>query len=181
MKETPGSVLWLYVTCDDARKNLAAEAGQAGVEPSRLVFAESLPKEEHLARLSNADLFLDTYHCNAHTTAMDAIHAGVPLLTRKGERFATRVAASILTALGMEEWLVESFDRYRELAVRLATDRETHEKVKTDLMEKKRQSPLLDTKRFVKNLEAGYRMVWENYRSGGTPGQMSIEESRVAS
>lgn len=180
LQKSPGSLLWLFVPNPAARENLEREAEKAGVDSRRLVFAGKLPKEEHLARLSNADLFLDTYHCNAHTTAMDAVHAGVPLLTRKGERFASRVAASILTALGMEELAAESFDDYKALAIRLAGDPEAHEKIKTDLMEKKKRSPLLDTKRFVKNLETGYRMVWEHYRNGEAPREMNIERGRAS-
>src|SRR5262249_31284059 len=116
------SVLWLLRNNDSAEKNLRNEATARGVDPARLVFAAQMPLEDHLARYRLADLFLDTLPCNAHTTASDALWAGLPVLTCCGNSFAGRVAASLLTAVGLPELITHSFADYEARALRLARD-----------------------------------------------------------
>src|SRR5262249_55535728 len=117
------SVLWLYRSNEAAEANLRREAGARGVDPDRLVFAPFGAPAEHLARIACADLFLDTLPCNAHTTASDALWAGVPVLTCKGSTFAGRVAASLLHAAGLPQLATECLADYEALAHKLAGDR----------------------------------------------------------
>ncbi len=112
LKKTPTSVLWLLEDNKHAAENLRQEAQVRGVEPDRLIFAERMPMAQHLARHKCADLFLDTLPCNAHTTASDALWAGLPVLTRMGESFASRVAASLLNAIGLPELITNSAIEY---------------------------------------------------------------------
>ena len=122
LKAVEGSVLWLFRDNRDAETNLRKEAAARGIDPTRLVFADRLPLDDHLARHRLADLFLDTLPYNAHTTASDALWAGLPVLTCRGKTFAGRVAASLLTAVGLPELLTDSLEEYEALALRLATD-----------------------------------------------------------
>ena len=124
-----GSVLWLFGDNESAERNLRVEAQARGIDPSRLVFAGRLPLEEHLARHRLADLFLDTLPCNAHTTASDALWAGLPVLTREGTAFAGRVAASLLYAVGLPELVTHSIEDYEALALRLARDPSTSPRI----------------------------------------------------
>ena len=117
-----GSVLWLLGDNKSAERNLRMEAQACGIDPARLVFASRLPLEGHLARYRVADLFLDTLPVNAHTTASDALWAGLPVVTRLGESFAGRVAASLLNAVGLSELVTHSIEDYEALALRLAKD-----------------------------------------------------------
>ena len=117
-----GSVLWLLRDNDGAERNLRKEAAVRGIDPGRLVFAGRMQLDQHLARHRVADLFLDTLPVNAHTTASDALWAGLPLITWCGEAFAGRVAASLLTAVGLPELVTHSLDDYEALALKLATD-----------------------------------------------------------
>ena len=123
LSATPGSVLWLSEANATAQANLRREAEQSGVEAQRLIFAPRLPDvADHLARQRQADLFLDTLPYNAHTTACDALWAGVPLLTCLGTTFVGRVAASLLKAIGLDELITHSLDDYEALALKLAHD-----------------------------------------------------------
>ena len=122
LHQVEGSVLWLLRDNEGAERNLRKEAQQRGIDPARLVFADRLPPEEHLARHRLADLFLDTLPYNAHTTASDALWAGLPVLTCMGDAFAGRVAASLLHAVGLPELVTANLDDYEALALKLARD-----------------------------------------------------------
>ena len=122
LHQVEGSVLWLLGDNEGAERNLRKEAQRRGIDPSRLVFAGRLPPAEHLARHRLADLFLDTLPYNAHTTASDALWAGLPVLTCKGEAFAGRVAASLLHAVGIPELITSNLEDYQTLALKLARD-----------------------------------------------------------
>jgi protein O-GlcNAc transferase len=119
---TPGSVLWLLKTNELVEGNLRSEAARRGLEAGRLIFAPVVPSAEHLARHRHADLFLDTLPCNAHTTASDALWAGLPVLTCSGNTFAGRVAGSLLRAIGLPELITESLEDYERKALDLARD-----------------------------------------------------------
>ena len=156
LEKTPGSVLWLLDTNQSAKDNLRRQATAAGVEPERLVFAPRVALRDHLARHRLADLFLDTLPYNAHTTASDALWVGLPVLTCLGESFAGRVAASLLTAVGMEEMITSSLAGYEELALALATDQARLSQLKAKLAAHRPNAPLFDSARFAKEIEAAY-------------------------
>jgi predicted O-linked N-acetylglucosamine transferase (SPINDLY family) len=121
---------------------------------------------DHLARHRHADLFLDTFYCNAHTTASDALWAGLPLVAKLGDTFASRVSASLLKAVGLPELVVETTESYEALALELAVNPEKLDSVKRKLEANRQTAPLFDTPRFTKNLEKVYETVWMRYQSG---------------
>ncbi len=164
-----GSVLWLWQSKDVATANLRRAAEAQGVAGARLVFAEALPPARHLARLRLADLFLDSLPYNAHTTASDALWAGLPLLTCRGTTFPGRVAASLLQAAGLPELIAESLPDYESLAVALAREPARLKGLRDRLAQNRLASPLFDTARFTRNLEAAYTRMWDINRRGEAP------------
>jgi predicted O-linked N-acetylglucosamine transferase (SPINDLY family) len=169
----PGSVLWLYRSNLPAKNALREAALRHGVAHERLVFAAKLPKPEHLARHKLADLFLDTHVVNAHTTASDALWAGVPLLTWPGETFASRVAASLLHAIGLPELVAPSAKAYEETAIALARDPERLRQLRERLADYRRAAPLFDTDGYVRALERAYERMWAIHAAGGRPGSFA--------
>jgi predicted O-linked N-acetylglucosamine transferase (SPINDLY family) len=153
------SVLWLLQSTQKCVENLRAEAARRGVDPARLIFAEQRPLEEHLARYRHADLFLDTSPCSAHTTASDALWAGVPVLTCMGSSFASRVAGSLLHAVGLPEMVVNTWHDYEALAVELGRDQAALEKLRQKLDHNRLTTPLFDSGLFTKNIESVYREI----------------------
>jgi protein O-GlcNAc transferase len=170
----PGSVLWLLELNPWAAQNLRREASARGVDPSRLVFAPLLPLSEHLGRLSAADLFLDTLPVNAHTTASDALWAGLPLLTCAGETFASRVAGSLLAAVGVPELITRSLAEYEALGLRLVRAPGELAALRRRLSRNRDTAPLFDTPRLVHHLETAYETMWRIHRSGGAPRLIEI-------
>ena len=175
LRRVPGSVLWLFGSSPASRDNLGREAAARGVEPGRLVFAPLLEKPAHLARQRHAGLFLDTPLCNAHTTASDALWAGLPLLSCPGRTFASRVAASLLTAVGLPELIVPDLQAYEERAVDLALRPRELGRLREGLVANRARLPLFDTPRFVAGLERAYARMWELSRDGGPPCSFSVE------
>ena len=169
-----GSVLWLLADNDDAVANLRREAEARGIDRNRLVFAPRAPLADHLARHRLADLFLDTLPCNAHTTASDALWAGLPVLTCLGTTFAGRVAASLLTAVGLPELVTHSLEAYETLALQLATHPAQLRDLRHKLAAQRDTSALFDTPQFVANLEKAYLQMYERYRQGLPPAAMAI-------
>ena len=157
LRDVPGSVLWLKETNAAATHNLRREAQARDVDPARLVFAPNLPSDaEHLARQALADVFLDTLPYNAHATACDALWAGLPVITCRGEAFAGRVAASLLTAIGLAELVTESLTDYEALALRLAREPQTLQALKDKLAANRLTTPLFDADRFRADIEGAY-------------------------
>jgi len=175
LRRLPGSVLWLLEDNATAARNLRAEAIARGVDAYRLVFAKRLPLAQHLARHRVADLFIDTWPYNAHTTTSDALWAGLPVLTKTGRSFASRVAASLLNAIGLPELITQSEQDYEELAVALAQDSERLQALKTRLSINRLTYPLFDCKRFTKNLELAYYQVMERHWAGAEPDHLMVE------
>lgn len=174
LKGTPGSVLWLLEDNSDASRNLRSEANRSGVAPERLVFARRLPVDEHLARQRLADLFLDTLPCNAHTTASDALWAGLPVLTCTGSTFAGRVASSLLHALEMPELVMPDARQWEEMAGLLATNPKRLLAIRGKLAGKRLTAPLFDTDRTRLHLESAYRTMWQCHLRGEPPGAFSV-------
>lgn len=170
LMRTEASVLWLSQANSMAAENLRKEATHRGVDPRRLIFAERWPSlSEHLARLRVADLFLDTLPYNAHATALDALWAGVPLLTCEGEGFAGRVAASLLRTIGLPQLITSSISQYEDAATELAADPGRLSGIRQQLALNRSTTALFDTERYTKNLEASYQMIYDRYHSGGAP------------
>jgi predicted O-linked N-acetylglucosamine transferase (SPINDLY family) len=164
--EIEGSVLWLLWDNEAAERNLCREAQIRGVEPSRLVFARKVKLADHLARSRLADLFLDTLPYNAHTTASDALWAGVPLVTCQGEAFAGRVAASLLHAIGLPEMVTHSLEDYERLVRRLAREPGLLNGFRARLARNRLTHPLFDTTRSARHIEAAYTAMWEIWQRG---------------
>jgi predicted O-linked N-acetylglucosamine transferase (SPINDLY family) len=156
LAEVPQSVLWLKQPPADTRVNLEREAAARGIAPARLVFADNAPLDVHLARHRLADLFLDTLPYNAHATAGDALWAGLPVLTCRGDAFAGRVAASLLSALGMRELVMEDLADYEAMALSLARDPARLKGLKDRLAQNLPNTPLFDADRFRRNIEDAY-------------------------
>jgi protein O-GlcNAc transferase len=177
LQAVEGSVLWLSEHNATATSNLRREAAAAGVDPDRLVFAARLPSSaDHLARHRLADLFLDTLPYNAHTTASDALWAGLPVLTQIGETFAGRVAASLLTAIGLSELIVETQEQFENLAIELATRPERLAAIKGKLAENRLTKPLFNTKLYTRHLESAYAAVYQRYQGGLLPDHVYVAE-----
>ena len=169
-----GSVLWLLEENPWAVENLRAEAARRGIAPQRLVFASSLPVDEHLARHRLADLFLDTLPYNAHTTASDALWAGLPVLTRTGETFASRVAASLLRATGLPELITSTESEFEELAVELAHNPQRLQALRQRLQQNRPTAPLFDCASFTRHLESAYTAIVDRYHAGLPPDHIQI-------
>jgi predicted O-linked N-acetylglucosamine transferase (SPINDLY family) len=168
MVRVPGSVLWLLRT-EHAEGNLRREAMQRGIAPHRLVFAEDLPQAAHLGRLQLADLVLDTSPYNAHTTASDALWAGVPLITCAGNTFASRVAGSLLHAVGLAELVTHSLPDYAALALALAADAPRLQAVRAKLARQRLAAPLFNVAAYTLGLEALYAGMWQRHCAGLPP------------
>jgi predicted O-linked N-acetylglucosamine transferase (SPINDLY family) len=169
-----GSVLWLFSTDPIAMRNLKAAAHARGIDPARLVFAERLPLSDHLARHRVADLFLDTLPYNAHTTASDALWAGLPMITCLGETFAGRVGASVLRALGLPELVTHNVAEYEALAYEIATHPQQLASIRRTLDVNRAIHPLFDTPRFTKYLESAYRAMWQRHQQGLAPAHVRV-------
>ncbi|AMM13331.1 hypothetical protein AX768_03610 [Burkholderia sp. PAMC 28687] len=177
----PGSVLWLLEPpVPDVIDNLRKEATARGIDASRLIFADRLKQPAHLARLALADIALDTFPCNSHTTGSDALWAGVPMVTRSGALFASRVGASLLRAAGLGELVTEDDETYFNVALSLASDPERLAALSTQLIQRRETLPLFNTAQFTRDLERLYKAIWQRETSGeaGTkaPIVLSAEE-----
>jgi predicted O-linked N-acetylglucosamine transferase (SPINDLY family) len=169
-----GSVLWLLEDSAAATANLRREAELRGVDPARLVFAARMSPAEHLARHRCADLFLDTLPYNAHTTASDALWAGLPLLTCRGETFAGRVAASLLQNLGVPELIVAKRDDYERMAIELAENPERLSSIREKLSANRLNMPAFDTRRLARDIETAFRKMVERARAGLAPAHITF-------
>lgn len=175
LKEVEGSVLWLLEDNPTAADNLRKEALARGVDSSRLVFAKRVPLDEHLARHELADLFLDTLPYNAHTTASDALWAGLPVLTQAGKSFASRVAASLVTYVGMPEMIVNSDAEYTETAIQLARNPAQLKKLKAKLAKNKKSSSLFNGESFARHIESAYSAMHASRLAGLLPDVIEVK------
>jgi protein O-GlcNAc transferase len=175
LREIPQSALWLLEDSAEAKRHLQQAAQAAGVDAARLVFAARVAPAEHLARHRLADLFLDTLPYNAHTTASDALWAGLPVLTCAGNTFAGRVAGSLLRAVGLPELVTRSLHEYETLALQLARDPSRLADIRGRLERNRSTTPLFDLERFRRHLEAAYLAMWETSQRGEPPRGFSVE------
>ena len=170
-----GSVLWLPQMNEAAVRNLRSEAARRGLSESRLAFAPFVAGDDnHLARLSLADLFLDTLPYNAHSTVADALWAGVPVLTMRGDSFAGRVAASASAAAGLSDLTAASREDYESLALKLAREPQTLAAIKAKLARDRDTCALFDTARYTRNLEAAYAQMWQRHCNGEAPTHLAV-------
>jgi predicted O-linked N-acetylglucosamine transferase (SPINDLY family) len=177
LRHVDDSVLWLFADNPRAASNLKKEAEARGVSADRLLFAERMPLPDHLARHRVADLFLDTAPYNAHTTASDALWAGLPVLTRAGETFAGRVAASLLEAIGLPELITSSVQAYEALAIDLGLRPERLAGLKQELARRRLTAPLFDTEGFARHMEAAYAAMYNRYQAGLAPDHIDVSPS----
>ena len=175
LSKIENSVLWLKIGNELAKKNIRIAAEKRGVDPSRIIFAEFLKMEDHLARYALADVFLDTFNFNGHTTAADALWAGTPLITKLGKSFAARVAGSLLTALGLTELITNTEKEYEALIIQLANNPLELEKIKEKLKKNLISNSLFDTEKYTFNLEKAYHKAYENYTKGNKPENITIK------
>jgi len=174
LRDMPHSVLWLLASNDIAARNLKQAAQEAGINPARIIFAQRVKLPQHLARQAQADLFLDTWPCNAHTTASDALWVGLPVLTCMGETFASRVGASLLTACNLPELITSTPQDYLSRAKELAHDPQQLVAIRRKLQDTRMTVPLFDTVRFTRHLEKAYDMAWERFAQGLPPDHIIV-------
>jgi protein O-GlcNAc transferase len=175
LREVAGSVLWLARHNNIAVANLQAEASKAGIDPARLIFAERLPAmADHLARHRLADLFLDTLPYNAQVTAMDALWAGLPVLTCAGRSYAGRIAASQLHGIEVPELIADDLAAYERLALALARDPQRLSQIKAKVAANRVTTPLFDTERLCRELEVAYERMVGIWRRGENPRSFSV-------
>lgn len=177
LRQVSESVLWLQQRNETAAKNLRQEAEARGVKPERLIFSGKLPLDQHLARLTIADLALDTRIYNGGATTSNALWAGVPVITLQGSHFVSRMSSSSLTAIGMSELITHSLEEYETFALRLAHNPDELEAIRQRLAKNRLRKPLFDTPRFVKNLEKAYKEMWDIFLAGERPRQIEVIES----
>ena len=172
---TKNSVIWISENNEYFRANIATEFENRGIDSDRIIFAQRLEiMADHLSRYALADLFLDTHPYNAHTTALDSLKTGVPVLTLAGQSFASRVAASLLNAIGLPELITNTQEEYEALAIELAMNPQKLTDIKLKLARNRLTTPLFDTPLFTKNLEAAYIKMYERYQADLSPDHISI-------
>lgn len=174
LSKVPNSVLWLRDYHSTARSNLRTYAANAGVDPGRLIFADSQPAADHLARHALADLYLDTFPYNAHSTASDALYAGLPVITCRGGSFPGRVASSLLHSVGLPELIVDTLNQYEALAVQLGTDRRRLTALRYHLLAGRERFPLFDTVAFTHHFEACLSHMVRRQRQGLAPAAFAV-------
>jgi predicted O-linked N-acetylglucosamine transferase (SPINDLY family) len=163
LKKVDKSVLWLRQSNQFSHVNIKNEAKKRNIDPSRIVFAKRAPMDEHLARQKLADLFIDTFAFNAHTTTTEALWAGLPVITKTGKGFAARVAGSLLNAIGLPELITKTEQDYEALALELATHPNHLKQIKAKLDTNRLSKPLFNTKQYTNHLETAYKMAYDNY------------------
>ena len=174
LKKVENSVLWLAENNKTGVKNIKNEAELRGIDPNRIIFAQHMLLAEHLARHRLADLFIDTFPYTAHTTCNDALWSNVPVLTRIGESFASRGAASLLSAISLSELITNTEKEYEDLAIKIATNKNYFTEIKNKLSKNRTSKPLFNTKLFTQNIESAYFKIYEKYISNKNPDNIEI-------
>jgi predicted O-linked N-acetylglucosamine transferase (SPINDLY family) len=175
LKQVDGSVLWFLAGAEPLRVNIRKEAEARGVSAERIVFADRCSTPDHIARLPLADIFLDTFACNAHTTASELMWSGVPVVTMPGQQFAARVAASIVSAVNCPELIAQSVEEYRDIALRLAQNPSELAALRAKITQNIPQTPLYDSEGYMKNFEALLELAIERYDNGLKPDHLHLD------
>jgi predicted O-linked N-acetylglucosamine transferase (SPINDLY family) len=175
MQRVPNSVLWLLTLQDGIQGKLRAAAASHGIAPERIIFAPFVKMSEHLARMQQADLFIDTFPYGAHTTCSDALWMGLPVLTQVGRSFSARVAASLLSAVGLPDLAVQTEQQYEALAVGLAEERQTLDAIRRHLNENRLALPLFQSDRFARELENLLARMVDRWKQGQAPEQLPAQ------
>jgi predicted O-linked N-acetylglucosamine transferase (SPINDLY family) len=174
LKKSPKSVLWLFGSNQMTIDHMQARAETLGVDPNRLVFAKKLPLEEHLRRLRLADLALDTLRYNGGATTANALKVGLPVLTKIGNHWVSRMSASHLMAADLPQLVASDLTTYETKAIALAQNQQQLHKLRRQLSQHIKSCPLFDPSAFVRSLEIGYESIWGRYLGGKTPGDIKI-------
>ena len=174
LREAENSLLWLLKDNDYSEKNLKEFAKKQKVDPNRIIFAKRLPLDQHFERLRFADLFIDSFPYNAHTTCSDALRMDVPVVTLKGNSFPSRVAASLLKTLSMEELITNSLEEYKKLILEIYGNKNYYSSLKDKIQKKKKETNLYKTSVFTKNIEQAYFKIYENYQNGKSPQDLEL-------
>ena len=168
-------VLWLRESNEWSQGNFKKEAIKRYIDPSRIIFAEQIDIVEHLSRYKLADLFLDTFNFNAHTTATEALWVGLPVVTKIGRGFPARVASSLLYAINCPELITKTKDEYEELILELVKNPIKLKKIREKIHKNRISAPLFDTKLYTKNLESAFNAVYHNFMTGNSTKIMNIQ------
>ncbi len=175
LKSAPNSILWVMTNTDNAEQNIVRRALMQGVMPDRFKFARKTSYEEHIARAQAADIALDSFPYNGHTTTSDMLWAGVPVITKKGRNFASRVSESLLNAMGVPELVADDNAGFVNLATKLAADPSAVRDLKRRLVENRFTAPLFDAERFCRHLETAYEMMAQEAKVGKKPDHFDVE------
>ena len=159
LKKVEKSILWIYANNEIAQQNLKQEAKKRGIDHNRIIFAEKVSISDHLKRMKLADIFLDTFPYNAHTSASDSIRMGLPVITLQGNSFASRVASSILSSINMPELITTKIDDYENLAIKLGNDKSYLNDIKNKIKTNIKKNPLFNSMKFTKDLESIYKKL----------------------
>lgn len=165
LRATPNSVFWTFKSGALVENHLRDFASKRGIDPARVIFGPTLPREAHIQRIQAADLFLDTEFYNAHTTATDSLWAGVPILTVPGDTFASRVCASLLHSAGLDDCILPDWETYKETAIALAKDRTRLDHWREHLRYHPENLPVFDTPRLVRDMENIYQSIWQDHQT----------------
>ncbi|RYD95134.1 MAG: hypothetical protein EOP61_20345 [Sphingomonadales bacterium] len=180
LKQVEGSVLWMLRSDAVFERNMLCRAAVEGVDPARIIFCDRSGLADYLAKLTLADLFLDSFTYNAGATASHALWAGLPVLTRTGAGYTARMAGSLLHAIGLPELITTSDQDYEALALALATDPERLARIKTKLGANRATEPLFDTNLFTHHIELGYQHAYQRYFIGLAPDDIDVADRRTA-
>lgn len=175
INQTPDAVLWVLDPGETGRAHLLDEAKSRGMDPDRMVFADKLPQSEHLARYRHADMFLDTFHYTAHTTASDALWAGIPVITMAGRQFAARVGASLVTAMNLPDLVTHTPAEYEALILHYANNRDALAAIRQQVGENTAQKPLFDTRAYTRHLEDAYRQAVQSRMAGQSDQDITVK------
>ncbi|XP_073976022.1 O-linked N-acetylglucosamine (GlcNAc) transferase sxc isoform X4 [Rhodnius prolixus] len=178
LKAVPNSVMWLLRFPAVGEAHLQAAASAMGLPPGRIIFSNVAAKEEHVRRGQLADVCLDTPLCNGHTTSMDVLWTGTPVVTLPGETLASRVAASQLATLGCHELIARTRHEYQEIAIRLGTDREYLKAMRAEVWRARSESPLFNCRTYAEGLEDLYGLMWARYASGEKPAHIAASSNQ---
>ena len=174
LRNAKNSILWLLKDNDYSEKNLKEFAKKENVDPNRIIFAKRLPLDQHFERLKFADLFIDSFPYNAHTTCSDALRMNVPVVTLKGNSFPSRVAASLLKSLNMEELITNNLDEYKKLILEIYNNKNYHFNLKDKIVKRKRENNLYKSSVYTKNIEQAYFKIYQNYLNGMSPQDLEL-------